>query len=94
MSAPSSDSQAKRQVAVALRYDAPDAPKVVASGRGLVGERIIAAAQTHGVPLTRNAPLAEALSSLELETEIPQQLYVAVAEVLAFLLKASKEPEV
>jgi flagellar biosynthesis protein len=82
----------KRQVAVALRYEAPDAPRVVASGRGLVGERIIAAAREHGVPLTHNAPLAEALSTLELETEIPQQLYVAVAEVLAFLLKTSKGP--
>ena len=82
----------KRQVAVALRYEAPGAPKVVASGRGLVGERIIAAAQAHGVPLTQNAPLAEALSTLELETEIPEQLYVAVAEVLAFLLKTSKAP--
>jgi flagellar biosynthesis protein len=80
----------KRSVAVALRYDAPNAPKVVASGRGLVGEKIIAAAKQHGVPLTENAPLAEALSTLELETEIPEQLYVAVAEVLAFLLKTSK----
>jgi flagellar biosynthesis protein len=79
----------KRQVAVALRYDAPNAPKVVASGRGLVGDRIIAAAREHGVPLSQNAPLAEALSSLALETEIPEQLYVAVAEVLAFLLKTS-----
>lgn len=82
----------KRQVAVALRYDAPNAPKVVASGRGLVGERIIAAAREHGVPLSENAPLAEALSTLELETEIPEQLYVAVAEVLAFLLKTSASP--
>lgn len=80
----------KRSVAVALRYEAPDAPKVVASGRGLVGEKIIATARQHGVPLTQNAPLAEALSTLELETEIPEQLYVAVAEVLAFLLKTSK----
>jgi flagellar biosynthesis protein len=83
----------KRSVAVALRYEAPDAPKVVASGRGLVGEKIIATARQHGVPLTQNAPLAEALSTLELETEIPEQLYVAVAEVLAFLLKTSKGAE-
>ncbi len=83
----------KRQVAVALRYDAPNAPKVVASGRGLVGERIIAAAREHGVPLSQNAPLAEALSTLELETEIPERLYVAVAEILAFLLKTSTSPD-
>lgn len=83
----------KRQIAVALRYDAPNAPTVVASGRGKVGERIIAAAREHGVPLSENAPLAEALSTLELETEIPHQLYVAVAEVLAFLLKTSQAPD-
>jgi len=82
----------KRQIAVALKYDQVGAPKVVATGRGLVGERIIAAAREHGVPLTENAPLAQALSTLELETEIPEQLYVAVAEVLAFLLKTSETP--
>jgi len=76
-----------RQLAVALRYDAPKTPTVVASGRGLVGERIIATARDHGVPLEENAPLAEALSTLELETEIPERLYEAVAEVLAFLLR-------
>jgi flagellar biosynthesis protein len=80
----------KPTVAVALQYDAPDAPKVVAVGRGLIGEKIIATARAHGVPLSENAPLAEALSTLEVDTEIPEQLYSAVAEILAFLLKASK----
>ena len=78
-----------RQIAVALRYDGAGAPTVVASGRGQVGERIIATAREHGVPLTENAPLAEALSTLELETEIPERLYVAVAEVLGCLLRTS-----
>jgi flagellar biosynthesis protein len=77
-------------LAVALHYEAPDAPKVVAVGRGHVGERIIATAKAHGVPLTENAPLAEALSTLEVDTEIPEQLYSAVAEILAFLLRTSK----
>ena len=80
----------KPTIAVALHYDAPDAPKVVAVGRGLIGERIVATARAHGVPLTENAPLAEALSTLEVDTEIPEQLYSAVAEILAFLMKASK----
>lgn len=80
----------KPTVAVALQYEAPDAPRVVAVGRGLIGEKIIATARAHGVPLTENAPLAEALSTLEVETEIPEQLYAAVAEVLAFLLRSSR----
>ncbi|MDF2900877.1 MAG: flhB-related protein [Phenylobacterium sp.] len=81
----------KRQVVVALNYEAPDAPRVVASGRGLIGQKIIEAAQAHGVPIEKNAVLAEALSTIELETEIPERLYVAVAEILAFVLRAAEE---
>ena len=80
----------KPTVAVALHYEAPDAPKVVAVGRGHIGEKIIATAKAHGVPLTEIAPLAEALSTLEVDPEIPEQLYSAVAEILAFLLRTSK----
>lgn len=79
----------KRPIAVALTYDAPNAPRVVASGRGLIGQKIIAAAEAHGVPIEKNAVLAEALSTIELETEIPERLYVAVAEILAFVLRAA-----
>lgn len=81
----------RRPLAVALTYDAPNAPRVVASGRGLVGQKIIEAAQAHGVPLQKNVALAEALSTIELETEIPERLYAAVAEVLAFVLRAAEE---
>lgn len=79
----------KPVLAVALKYDSPGAPKVVAVGRGELGERIIEAARAHGVPLETNAPLAEALSTIELETEIPEQLYEAVAKIIAFLMRAS-----
>jgi flagellar biosynthesis protein len=80
-----------RKLAVALRYDAPNAPRVVASGRGHVGQRIVETAEAHGVPIEHNAPLAEALSTIELETAIPPELYLAVAEILAFIVKASAE---
>lgn len=83
----------KPKIAVALTYDAPRAPRVVASGRGVVGQRIIDAAQTHGVPIEKNPILAEALSTIELETEIPERLYVAVAEILAFVLRAAEEKQ-
>jgi flagellar biosynthesis protein len=78
-------------LAVALSYAAPKAPRVVAIGRGEVGEKIIALAREHGVPLEANAPLAEALSTIELDTEIPEALYKAVAAVIAFVLKVSAE---
>jgi flagellar biosynthesis protein len=75
--------------AVALRYDREKegAPRVVAKGQGLVAETIIAQAREHGVPLHEDANLAAALSALDLQTEIPPELYRAVAEVLAFLYR-------
>jgi flagellar biosynthesis protein len=82
----------RRLLAVALRYDEPDAPKVVAVGRGLIGQRIIDAAKEHGVPLETNAPLAQALSTVEVESEIPEQLYEAIAVIIAFVLRAAKTP--
>jgi flagellar biosynthesis protein len=82
----------KPTLAVALRYDAPDAPKVVAIGRGELGQRIIDTAREHGVPLEANPALAEALSTIELDTAIPEALYDAVALVIAFILNAAREP--
>ena len=80
----------KRTLAVALNYQAPHAPKVVASGRGVIGEKIIETARAHGVPIEQNAPLAQALSTIELEQEFPERLYEAVAEILAFVLTAAR----
>jgi len=82
----------KTPLAVALTYEAPHAPRVVAVGRGELGRKIIDTAREHGVPLETNAPLAEALSTIELETEIPEQLYEAMAVILAFILRASQTP--
>ena len=81
----------KPTLAVALKYDAPSAPRVVAVGRGDIGEKIIERAREHDVPLETNAPLAEALSTIELDTEIPEALYKAVATVIAFVLKVSQD---
>jgi flagellar biosynthesis protein len=82
----------KTPLAVALTYEAPHAPRVVAVGRGDLGQKIIDTAREHGVPLEINAPLAEALSTIELETEIPEPLYEAMAVILAFILRASQTP--
>ena len=82
----------KAPLAVALTYEAPHAPRVVAVGRGELGQRIIDTARAHGVPLETNAPLAEALATVELETEIPEQLYEAMAVIIGFILRASTTP--
>lgn len=77
---------ARPRIAVALLHDDASAPKVVASGQGWVGEKIIETAREHGVPIEEDPVLAQALSTIEIDEEIPETLYRAVAEVLGFLL--------
>jgi len=78
--------------AVALHY-APGgaagggAPKVVASGRGLIAEAIIARAKEFGVPVHESRELVAALLELDLDQSIPPALYIAVAEVLAWVYR-------
>ena len=90
MSPPTQTSPTRRPLAVALHYAEPGAPRVVAVGRGELAQRIIETAREHGIPFEVNAPLAEALSTVELETEIPIELYGAMAVILAFILRASQ----
>ena len=82
----------KNRLAVALLYEKPHAPRVVATGRGEIGQAIIDTAREHGVPLEHNPELAEALSTIELDSEIPEEMYRAVATVIAFILRASGHP--
>ena len=75
------------QQAVALRYESEDdrAPQVVAKGEGLIAEKIIAAAQQHGVPLLRDPVSGQLLGQVDIGTEIPSDFYQIVAEILAFV---------
>lgn len=70
--------------AVALSYDQDNAPTITARGIGELAEEIIALAQQHNIPLMENAYLLELLMSLDLGDEIPQELYLSVAEIIAF----------
>ncbi|HXO69342.1 MAG TPA: EscU/YscU/HrcU family type III secretion system export apparatus switch protein [Bradyrhizobium sp.] len=81
--------ETKSQLAVALHYDKSGAPRVVAKGRGTIGEKIIEVANAHNIPIEENEVLAGALSNVELGDEIPAELYKAVAEVLIFVLRLS-----
>ena len=85
------DKPASQPLAVALQYEhgKDPAPRVTAKGRGAVAERIIEKAREHGVVIESNAGLAEALSHVELEQQIPRELYRAVAEVIGFVLRLS-----
>jgi flagellar biosynthesis protein len=81
--------EARNPLAVALHYDKTGAPRVVAKGRGTIGEKIIELAKAHDIPIEENEVLAGALSNVELGDEIPVELYKAVAEVLVFVLRLS-----
>lgn len=71
--------------AAALRYEPGDAaPRVAAAGRGELARRIVVLAEEAGVPVRRDPALAEALSRLELDLEIPEELYAAAAAALAW----------
>ena len=74
----------KPRRATALHYEGERAPKVVASGKDLIADRILEIARKAGVPIKKDAALVEALSQLELNQEIPEDLYLAVAETLAW----------
>ena len=78
--------------AVALRYEPQrrQAPKVVAKGRGFVAENILAAAQKNAIPVYQNKSLVNMLMALELDREIPPELYRTVAEVLAYVYRIDK----
>jgi flagellar biosynthesis protein len=75
--------------AVALTYDAQKdkAPRVVAKGKGYLADKIIEIARQQHVPLFEDQNLVQVLEALEIETEIPPELYQAVAEVLAFIYR-------
>jgi len=78
-----------RKLASALAYEIEEdvAPRVVASGKGLIAEKILAIARQHDIPIREDRVLAEALSALAVGELIPQELYQAVAEVLAFVYR-------
>lgn len=85
------DMSPRATIAVALEYEMGKdaAPRVTASGRGLVAEKIIATAREHGVAIEGNPLLAEALSGVAVDDHIPEELYRAVAEVIGFVLRAA-----
>lgn len=76
----------KIKQAIALEYNpSEDAPKVIASGQGILAERIIEKAKESNIPLHRDDSLAETLSRLEIGEMIPPELYEVVAEILVFV---------
>jgi flagellar biosynthesis protein len=81
-------------IAVALKYDGSNAPTVTAKGQGDLAQEIISLALANDIPLDNNPELVKLLSSIPLGEEIPEALYLAVAEVIAFAyLLSEKTPD-
>jgi flagellar biosynthetic protein FlhB len=76
-------------IAVALRYKSKEmeAPKVIAKGAGYIAEKIKMIAREHGIPIVEDKPLARALYKLKIDSFIPEELYRAVAKILAYIYK-------
>ena len=79
--------------AVALQYTPPKdrAPKVTAKGSGLIAEKIIELAKSHGVPIQEDPALVQILSQLDFHQEIPPSVYLVVAEILAFIYSVNNK---
>jgi flagellar biosynthesis protein len=85
-----------REQAVALRYRKQEesAPKVVAKGKGHVAQAIKEQARRYGIPIRRDDDLVALLAEVEIDREIPAELYAAVAELLAWIYKANEEAKI
>jgi flagellar biosynthesis protein len=82
--------------AVALKYqeDGNSAPKVVAKGKGAIADKIMEKAKEFDVPIFQNKALADSLLNLNLDEQIPSNLYKAVAEVFVWLMKSEKKAQI
>jgi flagellar biosynthesis protein flhB len=80
------------QKAVAVRYDVKKdrAPRITAKGRSLVADRILAEAKKNGIPVYQNKSLVNMLMALEIDREIPPELYRTIAEVLAHVYRIDR----
>ena len=83
----------KKAVALQYRPEKNAAPKVSAKGSGRVAEKIIELAKPHGIPVKDDPDLIEVLSKLDIEEEIPPNVYIAVAELLAFVYSINRKKQ-
>jgi flagellar biosynthesis protein len=81
-----------KRKAAALRYEPgrENAPRLLAKGEGFLADRLVSRAQEFGIPIYEDRLLVEALLRLELESEIPAELYRVVAAVLAFVYRLDR----
>lgn len=92
MSTPKQEKSTLPKKAVALKYDPEQgaAPTLIAKGQGAIAEEILRRAQENGVPVQEDSSLVEVLSKLDLNQEIPPELYQLVAELLSFVYRSDR----
>jgi flagellar biosynthesis protein len=92
MSPPNQEKRSLLKKAVALKYEPEhgSAPTVIAKGKGVIADEILRRAQENGVPVQEDPSLVEVLSKLDLNQEIPPELYKLVAEVLSFVYRSDR----
>lgn len=83
----------KREKVVSLKYnkESNSAPKVTAKGEGYTAQNIIKIAKLHNIPIKKDVNLVEMLSKLELDREVPPEMYKAIAEVFSYIYRLTKE---
>ena len=87
MSEEEKDKPKQHAVALAYQRENNNAPKVVAKGSGYIAEKILATAKQNSVPVYKNKTLVSMLMAVELDREIPPELFQVVAEVLAYIYR-------
>lgn len=87
----SQDKDEKKAVALSYKHGDDEVPKVVATGKEELAERIIAIAKEHGVEIREDKPLADILSVLEVDSLIPFEAYASVAEILSYIYRKNRE---
>ncbi|MCR4941196.1 MAG: FlhB-like flagellar biosynthesis protein [Campylobacter sp.] len=85
------DNIKKKAVALGYNKAKDNAPKVIASGKGEVANNILRLAEQYDIPIKHDPDLIEVLSKVEINQEIPPNLYKAVAEIFSFLYKITKQ---
>ena len=84
--------QPRQAVALSYATERDNAPRLVAKGRGYLADKILELARLHNIPVRHDKKLLQILSRLDLEEEIPPEVYRAVAEILAFIYRLSSRP--
>lgn len=84
----------KRQIAVALDEGEGEnaLPRIAAAGRGKIAEQILQLAFEHGIKVREDSALAEMLATVELDSPIPSEAFLAVAEILSYVYRANGAP--